>query len=125
MTCAFVCTDAATSYLFLTLFFRKTSHFFAKQFFITKQSFNFVKNLGVVISSPPPLILHRYGVTRAFVCTDDPSIIKQLPSANARSEWSPSEEPFEFVHLPFNRSLFAASDWAIELKAHISQKSSM
>jgi len=70
-------------------------------------------------------MLYRYGVTRAFVCTDDPSIIKQLPSANARAESSLSEEPFEFVHLPFNRSLFAASDWAIELKAHISQKSSM
>lgn len=56
--------------------------------------------------------MHRlYGVTRTFVCTDDPSIIEELPQAVVHTG-----VPFEWVHLPFDRALFAASDWAVELK---------
>mmetsp|Transcript_68591 Transcript_68591/g.162674 ORF Transcript_68591/g.162674 Transcript_68591/m.162674 type:complete len:293 (+) Transcript_68591:3-881(+) len=48
----------------------------------------------------------RYGVTRVFLCTDDPSVVAQL-----------ADYPqFDFVHLHFDRTVFAASDWAIELK---------
>mmetsp|Transcript_7633 Transcript_7633/g.25898 ORF Transcript_7633/g.25898 Transcript_7633/m.25898 type:complete len:542 (-) Transcript_7633:985-2610(-) len=48
----------------------------------------------------------RYGVTRVFVCTDDPAVIEQLALLT----------DFHFVFVPFDRKLFSASDWAIELK---------
>jgi len=48
----------------------------------------------------------RYKTNRVFICTDDPGVIAQLPQ----------HASFDFVHLHFDRALFAASDWAIELK---------
>mmetsp|Transcript_32499 Transcript_32499/g.73014 ORF Transcript_32499/g.73014 Transcript_32499/m.73014 type:complete len:662 (-) Transcript_32499:1362-3347(-) len=47
-----------------------------------------------------------YGVDRVFVCTDDPVVIEELSLVT----------DFQFVFVPFDRKLFSASDWAIELK---------